>query len=88
MANNNSLAALSTEKLTKRRDLIKSVLISFSMMWLLLLCLATYFLVTKSTAKLFMPLAAFPITLLPLFLQLKPLNTEIKNRGKKNEPNQ
>lgn len=83
MANNNSLAALSTEKLIKRRDLIKSVLISFGMMWLLLLCLAIYFLVAKSTGKLFMPLAAFPITLLPLFLQLKPLNTEIKNREQK-----
>ncbi len=85
MGNNNSLAVLSTEKLTKRRDLIKSVLISFSIMWILLLCLAIYFLVTKSTAKLFMPLAAFPITLLPLFLQLKPLNTELKKR-EQNEP--
>lgn len=80
MANNAPLAELSTEKLLKRRNLLKGVLTAFSLFWLLLLCLAAYFWVAKSNAKLFMPLAVFPVTLLPLFLQLKPLQTELKNR--------
>ncbi len=80
MANKNSLAELSTEKLIKRRNLLKGVLTGFGIMWLLILGLAIYFYVTKSTAKLFMPLAILPMTLLPLLLQLKPLDTELKNR--------
>lgn len=80
MADNNSLAALSIEKLTKRRDLIKGVLIAFGVMWLLLIAFAVYFLVAKSTAKLFIPLAVFPMTLLPIYIQLPALNKESKNR--------
>lgn len=76
------LAELSTENLTKRRNLLKGVLTAFSIFWLLLIGLAVYFYVTKSNAKLFIPLTVFPITLLPLFLQLKPLNTELEKRNK------
>lgn len=77
---NNTLAELSTENLTKRRNLLKGVLTSFSIFWVLLIGLAVYFYITKSNAKLFIPLAIFPVTLLPLFLQLKPLNTELRKR--------
>ncbi|MNK11547.1 hypothetical protein D3C87_295890 [compost metagenome] len=80
MANNNSLAELSTEKLIKRRDLLKGVLIAFGIFWVLLIGLAFYFYIAKSKATLFIPLMAFPVTLFPLLLQLKPLSTEIKNR--------
>lgn len=80
MTNSNSLAELSTEKLIKRRNLLKGVLTGFGIMWILILGLAVYFYVAKSTAKLFIPLTMLPLTLLPLFLQLKPLDTELKNR--------
>lgn len=83
MANDNSLAALSTEKIIKRRNLLKGVLTGFSLMWLVLIALAVYFYVTKSNAKLFIPLAVFPMTLLPLFLQLKTLHSELKKREQK-----
>ncbi|SOD14346.1 hypothetical protein [Pedobacter xixiisoli] len=77
---NTPLAELSTENLTKRRDLLKGVLIAFSIFWVLLIGLAIYFYIAKAKATLFIPLMVFPITLLPLFLQLKPLQTELKNR--------
>lgn len=77
-----TLAELSTEDLSKRKNLLKGVLIAFSSFWVVLIGLAIYFYVAKSNAKLFVPLLIFPITLLPLFLQLKPLSSELKNRVK------
>lgn len=77
---NNTLAALSTEKLIKRRDLFKGVIIGFGMVWLAVIGLAIYFLITKNTYKLFFPLATFPIAMLPSFIQWNLLNKEIKNR--------
>lgn len=76
----NPFADLSTEKLIKRRDLLKGVLIAFAIMWLLLIAVATYFYITKSTLKMFIPMAILPMTLLPSFIQLTLLNKELKSR--------
>lgn len=76
----NPFADLSTEKLIKRRDLLKGVLIAFAIMWLLLIAVATYFYITKSTLKMFIPMAILPMTLLPSFIQLTLLNKELKVR--------
>mgnify|MGYP003576554120 FL=1 len=76
----NPFADLSTEKLIKRRDLLKGVLIAFAIMWLLLIAVATYFYITKSTLKMFIPMAILPMTLLPSFIQLTILNKELKTR--------
>lgn len=76
----NPFADLSTESLVKKRDLLKGVLIAFGMMWVVLLGVAIYFYITKSTLKLFIPMAILPMTLLPSFIQLTLLNKELKTR--------
>lgn len=76
----NPFADLSTENLIKKRDLLKSVLIAFGIMWVVLIGVAIYFYITKSTLKIFIPMAILPMTLLPSFLQLSLLNKELKNR--------
>lgn len=81
--NKNPLSELSNEKLLKRRDSLKGLLIAFGVILVFLIGLAIYFYFTKSNAKLFVPLMAIPFTLMPVYIQLRALNAELKLRSQK-----
>jgi len=80
MTHNTSLAELIIEKLFKRRDLFKGVTIGFGILWMAVVALAVYFLITKHTYKLFIPLAILPVTMLPSIIQWSMLSKELKKR--------
>ncbi|WP_311951326.1 hypothetical protein [Mucilaginibacter terrae] len=84
---NNSLLELSIQDLIKRRDLLKGVLIGFSILWLLILGMMVYFLINKSSTKTLIPFAilptALPVTILPVYIYMNTLNNKIKLREKK-----
>ncbi|GEM_PF-4351441 len=68
------------EELIKRKKLLQSVLIAFTIIWLMILVLAIYFLISKSTYKLFLPLLPLPIILTPIFIQFGLINKELSLR--------
>ncbi|WP_129715144.1 hypothetical protein [Pedobacter sp. SYP-B3415] len=76
----NGFDHLNVEQLTKRRNVLKGFLIGCCVVWLGIFGLAIYFYVYKSTAKLFIPLAVLPATLLPIFISLATIDKEIKSR--------
>ncbi|MXN89795.1 hypothetical protein GR160_01010 [Flavobacterium sp. Sd200] len=77
---NNSFTELSTEKLIKKRDLLKGIVIGIAIVWIAMFGLALYFYINKSSAILFISVAALPVTLLPVYNYITALNKEIKHR--------
>lgn len=80
----NDLSGLSNEKLIKRRDLFKGVLIGIGIVWLLMVAVVIYLFATKDMSKVsfatFLPIFVLPVTLTPLFVNVGMLNKEIKSR--------
>ncbi|WP_293916303.1 MULTISPECIES: hypothetical protein [unclassified Sphingobacterium] len=76
-----NLKELSIERLTYRKNLIKGILIGAVIVWIAMLGMAVYVYLHISSLKLFIPVAALPVTLIPMISVLKVLNTEIKNRS-------
>ncbi|MGJ1430183.1 hypothetical protein ACR79M_00925 [Sphingobacterium spiritivorum] len=76
-----NLKELSIERLTYRKNLIKGILIGAVIVWIAMLGMAVYVYLYISSLKLFIPVAALPVTLIPMVSVLKVLNTEIKNRS-------
>lgn len=78
----NKFSGLNTEELIKKRNFLKGILIGVGIVgFCLIFGMALYFYFNKSSAKLFIPLAVLPVTLLPAYLQLKAMDTEIKSRS-------
>lgn len=75
------LSELSTEQLLKRKQLLKGAFIGLSIVWLFALGVALYLYINKSVGKAFMPVVAFPLTILPVFMQIGALNAELKSRN-------
>lgn len=84
---NNSLSELSNDKLIKRRDLFKGVLIGIGLVWLLMIAFVIYIYTTKDTTNfsfvVFLPIFILPVTLTPLFINVGMLNKEVKSRDLK-----
>ncbi|TDE07807.1 hypothetical protein [Flavobacterium sandaracinum] len=80
----NTLAEISNEELLKRRELFKGIAIGFSIIYLLIITLILYLLVTKGlkeiSAVVFVPIFLLPTTLLPLLIYFGMLKKEIKSR--------
>ena len=87
MENINELSKLSDEKLLKRRDLLKGVLIGMYIVCLLLMVFLLYIFFNKGFSALsiatFIPVFMLPVITLPLLFQVNTLNKEIKARNLK-----
>lgn len=79
-----NLAELSNEELLKKRDLMKGVAIGFSIIYLFVLALILYLLLTRGFKNIsfvvFVPIFLSPTILMPLLLYFGMLKKEIKSR--------
>lgn len=80
----NTLTELSNEELLKKRDLMKGVGIGFSIIYLFVLALLLYLLLTRGFKNIslvvFVPIFLSPTILMPLLLYFGMLKKEIKSR--------
>ena len=87
MDKKNELSELSDEKLIKRRDLLKGVLIGMYAVCILLIVLLLYIFFYKEFSTIsmatFIPVFMLPVITLPLLFQVNTLNKEIKSRNLK-----
>jgi tryptophan-rich sensory protein len=85
MNQKNNLSELSDEKLLKRRDLLKGLLIGMYAVCILLIVLLLYIFFVKDFSKIslttFIPVLMLPVITLPLLFQVNTLNKEIKSRN-------
>ena len=83
----NPFAELADEKLIKRKDLLKGILIGFALIWLLTALFFAYIFFTRGFKNnsfiILIPLFTLPITLLPTLINLNFLAKEIKSRNLK-----
>lgn len=81
----NPFAALANDKLIKRKNLFKGILIGFAITWLLIALTFAYIFFTRGFKNnsfiVLIPLSTLPITLLPTFINLNLLTKEIKSRN-------
>lgn len=87
MESKNKLSELSDEKLIKRRDLLKGVLIGMYTICIVLIVLLLYIFIYKESSKIrlstFVPVFMLPVITLPLLFQVNTLNKEVKARNLK-----
>ena len=87
MEKKNEISELSDEKLIKRRDLLKGVLIGMYAICILMIVLLVYIFFYKSYSEVsiatFIPAMMLPVITLPLLFQVNTLNKEIKSRNLK-----
>ncbi|KEY18457.1 hypothetical protein [Kaistella antarctica] len=87
MDQKNNLSELSDEKLLKRRDLLKGVLIGMYAICILMIVLLVYIFFYKSYSEVsiatFIPAMMLPVITLPLLFQVNTLNKEVKSRNLK-----
>ena len=87
MDQKNDLSELSDEKLIKRRDMLKGVLIGMYALCILFIVLLLYIFINKGFSSVsiatFIPVFMLPVITLPLLFQLKTLNKEVKSRNLK-----
>jgi len=80
----NTYEELSNEKLLKRRDLFKGVLIGFGVIFLLAIGIIIYILNVKGLKNVsiatLVPIFTLPIIFMPILINLSLLNKEIKSR--------
>lgn len=77
----NKLSELTLEELHKQKNTLKGVLIGFGIV-MLLACGGLFYLIMKNqNFALFAVIPGCMITLLPSFIRLGQLNTEIKSRN-------
>lgn len=81
----NPFTNLSDEKLIKRKDLLKGVLIGIGIVWIFMIAFFAYLFLTRgfknNSFVVFMPLITLPTALLPIFINLGLLKKEIKARN-------
>ena len=87
MDQKNDLSELSDEKLLKRRDLLKGVLIGMYAVCIVLIVLLLWIFFYKEYSEVsiatFIPAMMLPVITLPLLFQVNTLNKEIKSRNLK-----
>lgn len=83
MNKNNNLSELRMEEIIRQKNLLKGVLIGFSVVLVIAYSILIYLMVTNKNYILFTIIPLGFITLLPAILRLKQINTEIKLRNKK-----
>ncbi len=87
MDQKNDLSELSDEKLLKRRDLLKGVLIGMYAVCIVLIALLLWIFFYKEYSEVsiatFIPAMMLPVITLPLLFQVNTLNKEIKSRNLK-----
>lgn len=87
MNQKNDLSELSDEKLIKRRDLFKGILIGMYSVCVILVVLLLYIFFNNGFSNLsivtFLPVILLPVITLPLAFQLSTLNKEVKSRNLK-----
>ena len=87
MDQKNDLSELSDEKLIKRRDMFKGILIGMYAICILMIVLLVYIFFYKSYSEVsiatFIPAMILPVMTLPLLLQVNTLNKEVKSRNLK-----
>ena len=87
MDQKNDLSELSDEKLLKRRDLLKGVLIGMYAVCIVLIALLLWIFFYKEYSEVsiatFIPAIMLPVITLPLLFQVNTLNKEIKSRNLK-----
>ena len=87
MDQKNDLSELSDEKLLKRRDLLKGVLIGMYAVCIVLIALLLWIFFYKEYSEVsiatFIPAMMLPVITLPLLFQVNTLNKEIKSRDLK-----
>ena len=87
MDKKNDLAELSDEKLIKRRDMLKGVLIGMYAVCIVLIFLLLYIFFNKGFSAIsiatFIPVFMLPVITLPLLFQVNTLNKEVKSRNLK-----
>lgn len=85
MMKKNSYEKLTNEKLIKKRDTLKSVLIGFGIFLLLAMAVLIYLLAAKGFKNVpvatLIPLFSLPVTFVPLLINLSLLNKEMKSRN-------
>lgn len=84
MNNHNKLSAASTEKLIKKRDLLKGVSIGFGIVFLLVIAFFSYLFATKGLKNVplatLIPVFTLPVMFMPLLANLSLINKEINTR--------
>lgn len=72
--------------LNRRRDLLRNMVICFTIISLIASILLVYLFATKlvfaNSRYILFPIFIFPLTLIPLLTQFRKVNQEIKNRSK------
>ena len=87
MNQKNDLSESSDEKLIKRRDMLKGVLIGMYAICVVLIALLLWIFFYKEYSEVsiatFIPAMMLPVITLPLLFQVNTLNKEIKSRNLK-----
>lgn len=87
MDKKNELSDWSDKKLIKQRDLLKGVLIGMYVVCFLSIVALLYIFFNKGFSSIsiatFIPVFMLPVITLPLLLQVKTLNKEVKSRNLK-----
>lgn len=80
-----TLADLTNEKLIKRRNLLKGVLIGFGIFFIITLGFLIYLFTSKGAKNIpfatLIPVFTLPVTLMPILITLAAVNKEIKARN-------
>jgi hypothetical protein len=80
-----TLADLTNEKLIKRRDLFKGVVIGFGIIFIIMIAFLIYLFTTKGSKNIpiatLVPIFSLPVTMTPVFITLASLNKEVKARN-------
>ena len=87
MENKNNLSELSDEKLIKRRDLFKGILIGMYVVCVILIILLVFIFFNKGFSAIsiasFIPVFMLPVITMPLYFQVTLLEKEVKARNLK-----
>jgi high-affinity Fe2+/Pb2+ permease len=84
MKETNAFSNLSDEKLLKRRDLMKGVLIGFGILFLVIIFVMIFLFRNFNSNKItLVPVFLLPVTFLPLLITYNLINKEVKSRNLK-----
>ena len=68
-------------KLIKNRDIYKALLICAFILWPCILIAAIYFYSKKGSIALFIPVFTLIAVFVPVYMQFRSLNAEVKSKG-------
>lgn len=83
--NKNPFEELTNEKLIKRRNLLKGVVIGFAVFFVITVGILIYLFATKGSKNMpiatLIPVFTLPVTMMPILISLASMNKEIKSRN-------